>query len=71
METEIAKILKSEIWGEMSRIVSHAEKSLLIAAAFSLAFDLWLYLLHILKIFFCLLQVFVAACKLLVEACGI
>ena len=71
VETEIAKILKSEIWGKMSRIVSHAEKSLLIAAAFSLAFDLWLYLLNIFKIFICLLQVFVAACKLLVVPWGI
>ena len=71
VETEIAKLLKSEMWGEMSRIVSHAEKSLLIAGVFSLAFDLWLYLLHIFKIFICLFQVFVAAYKLLVVACGI
>ena len=52
VEIEIVRILKSEIWREMSRIVSHAEKSLLIAAAFSLTFDLWLYLLHILKYLF-------------------
>ena len=40
LEEDMRKYSKSEIWGEMSRIVSHAEKLLLIAAAFSLAFDL-------------------------------